>query len=93
MQQMQTLRLSNATEINLSDSSQFNSKYFEMLAYNFPEIQNMNEFYLQSYKADSIESHRILNIASLSSIVLHLIVTILGAFYLDKYYRFRFNQV
>lgn len=34
-----------------------------------------------------------LDISSILSMVLHVIVTFTAAFFLDNYYRFRFNQV
>lgn len=91
VQDLQKMRRTNST--NVSDPNQFKSNYLQMLVDNFPQMTDMNQFYLQRYHHSANDSHKLLDIASILSIVLYVVLTLIGALFIDKYYRFRFNQV
>lgn len=60
---------------------------------NFPEMRFLNEFFLTYYEHTSKEQHAMLNYFTISSMLIHLVLSLVLSLALNHYFKFRFDQL
>jgi hypothetical protein len=83
-QQLQQLRASNSTAINLTN--------LQSIASNFREMETLNEHFLGEYQSSAEASSSTLNYLTIASMVAFLVMSLVNGLLVDNYRRFRFEQ-
>jgi hypothetical protein len=85
MSELERLRESNSTSVNYT--------FFQELFNNFPEMESLNEFYLDDYQRISNGQHLMLNYFTICSMLIYFILSLVLSVTLNNYFKFRFTQL
>lgn len=93
MYYLSTRVINELEALRAANSTQINTTFFRELFNNFPEMQGLNEFYLNDYQQTSMEQHDMLDSLSLCSMVVYFLLSLVLSLALNHYFKFRFDQL